>query len=362
MADENDDSWAPFADETDFDRMVAAVRYVERIQRSPNVLPAPLPTHPAPVLLRVIGPPDGSFYPAVQMFRNPAPGLPGETDWYDGEECRAVGLMDEPLILNKRYKGLCVGTTADGFGLVICTTASEDKIHYSITGWDGNNPGLYSGTRVKQVAPGGRWASFDPEETLTGRIARFPSNTISLFGVSPSQIPPFIDDGQVVEVKPDPDLAGFYYIVGACGSMKKLTLRHHTDCATTPPTTYYVDVAGRDLVASAPYAGAVSPPPTVPPPPPPPPPVTAGYYCVPDGAGGSACGYSDTTPPVIYGGPFATKVQCVNSCPTSPPPPPPPDAPPSWNCVPGVGCIDPGDGTGTYTTLADCTRSCLGIG
>jgi hypothetical protein len=34
--------------------------------------------------------------------------------------------------------------------------------------------------------------------------------------------------------------------------------------------------------------------------------------------------------------------------------------PPSWNCDPNnFGCVDPGDGTGMYSTLASCQASCV---
>ncbi|QDP64956.1 MAG: hypothetical protein Unbinned1473contig1002_46 [Prokaryotic dsDNA virus sp.] len=36
---------------------------------------------------------------------------------------------------------------------------------------------------------------------------------------------------------------------------------------------------------------------------------------------------------------------------------PPATTPETYNCVRGV-CVDPGDGTGTYTTLADCQTNC----
>lgn len=53
---------------------------------------------------------------------------------------------------------------------------------------------------------------------------------------------------------------------------------------------------------------------------------------------------------------YVDGAQCAGG--GSEPPPPPPG---SWNCVDGQ-CVDPGDGTGTYSTLASCQANCQAPG
>lgn len=57
--------------------------------------------------------------------------------------------------------------------------------------------------------------------------------------------------------------------------------------------------------------------------------------------------------PTGIGAGIAGRVFKSNCCGGTPTPPAH-----SWNCIPGAGCVDPGDGTGVYSSLIACQKTC----
>lgn len=214
----------------------------------------------------------------------------GKDGPWDGGWCTSITLDEEfRLEKDRRYEGRIIGYWGVGDGSTgtyqyntwpVVLVYTEEKWHFKITAVSG---GLYSGARVK--ADG---SAHPLPMSIVYRIQRFPSNWPNPPGGTPAV--PNIQPDQVIEIKSDPDRAGYFYKVDASGGLTAFHT-YDSDCNKG----YYV---ARDGVF-VPDAGS----------PPPPIPTTGTWYCV----NGTCALYPDTPPRAGPGvkGPYLTKPDCV---------------------------------------------------